>query len=90
MAVQPAHDIGAVGFGGFDAYAQRDSDLFAALAFGEQFYDFALPRGQRSRRGLAMLGAGFLIQVAMAVRAWNSRAPICEQAGAFGLISLPL
>lgn len=43
MQLQFAHNVGAVGLRGFHAYTQRRRHFFAALAFGEELHDFALP-----------------------------------------------
>jgi hypothetical protein len=42
---QLAHDVGAVRLGGLYADAEGGGHFLAALAFREQLYDFALPRG---------------------------------------------
>src|ERR1035438_697374 len=38
------HDVGPVGFHGFDADLKNVGDLFVGLAFGHQFDDLPLPR----------------------------------------------
>ena len=74
MNVQPFVQLGAVGFHGFCADPEVKGDFRAAIAFGDQHQDFALPRrefleGDRLRfvgqakarqcvRSLDFMGAG--------------------------------
>ena len=43
VAIEPTHDIGAVGFGGFDTESQRESHFLAAFSFRKELHDFTLP-----------------------------------------------
>jgi hypothetical protein len=43
---EPAHDVGAMGFGCLDAYVESDSHFLARFAFGKKLDDFALAPGQ--------------------------------------------
>jgi hypothetical protein len=44
VAIEPPHDVGAMGFRGFYAEPQGHSHFFAALAFSEELYDLSLSR----------------------------------------------
>jgi hypothetical protein len=56
VKVELKHDVGAVGFGGVDAYVEERGDFFVAFAFGEELEDFAFARGKAGAGRLGSVG----------------------------------
>ena len=65
MAIETAHDVGAMGLSGLDAEVEGDGDFLAALAFGEELNDLALAGSETLTRRLRVDLGGFLIEIAV-------------------------
>ena len=65
MALQPAHDVGAMRLGSLDADAQRDGHFFAALPLSQQLHDLALPWRQAAPPGVDFRRLEIAFQIAI-------------------------